>query len=75
MSTGGSSGNSNGGGSNGFSNSNNLAGISEDPNSANNDLKPVSIFSTDYKKYVYNLFSSLKTSSNFLSISIHDFEF
>ena len=47
---GGSSSGGGGSGSNGFSNSNNPAGISEDPNSANNDLKPVSIFSTDYKK-------------------------
>ena len=35
---------------NGFSNNINTAGIADDPSSTN-DVKPVSIFSTDYKKY------------------------
>ena len=46
----GSGNNNNSNSSNGFNNSNAQPGISEDPNSANNDVKPVSIFSTDYKK-------------------------
>lgn len=44
---------------NGF-NSSNPAGIAEDPSSANNDVKPVSIFSTDYKKYLLNLTPNYK---------------
>ena len=51
MSSGSGGGSNNNSNTNGFNNSNAQAGsISEDPNSANNDVKPVSIFSTDYKK-------------------------